>query len=167
MFSTATGDVAEDGKGSRNRPLCRSVSQVHKLARTRSPDGVGRDKRDDGAHEQRAASLFPGSIISDKRYSLNPDRRAATYAGADMALEFFEEGMSRMSGSNWDGAIESFTVAIRLDPQDDGAHNGRGFAYIMKNDYARARANWEKALQINPNNAAARNNLEHLQNEGH
>jgi Flp pilus assembly protein TadD len=46
-------------------------------------------------------------------------------------------------------------------------YNSRGVAYIMKNDYAHARADWEKALQINPNNAAARNNLEHLQNEGH
>jgi Flp pilus assembly protein TadD len=37
----------------------------------------------------------------------------------------------------------------------------------MKEDYASARADWKKALQLNPNHANARNNLEWLQKQGH
>jgi Flp pilus assembly protein TadD len=37
----------------------------------------------------------------------------------------------------------------------------------MKEDYARARADWEKALQLDPNNAVARQNLEVLRKQGH
>jgi Flp pilus assembly protein TadD len=32
--------------------------------------------------------------------------------------------------------------------------------YLMKGDRARARADWSRALEINPNSTAARNNLE-------
>jgi Tfp pilus assembly protein PilF len=37
----------------------------------------------------------------------------------------------------------------------------------MKNDYARARADWEKVLEIDPNNAQARHNLGILQGMGY
>jgi Tfp pilus assembly protein PilF len=47
------------------------------------------------------------------------------------------------------------------------AYNGRGLAHYNKKDYARARADWEKALQIDPHVANARDNLETLPREGH
>jgi cytochrome c-type biogenesis protein CcmH/NrfG len=37
----------------------------------------------------------------------------------------------------------------------------------MKEDYRRARADWEKALQLNPNDATARQNLEVLRGMGY
>ncbi|MDR0629377.1 MAG: tetratricopeptide repeat protein [Treponema sp.] len=40
--------------------------------------------------------------------------------------------------------------------------NNRGSAYYYKKDYARVRADWEKALQLNPNEANERKNLEVL-----
>jgi hypothetical protein len=36
-----------------------------------------------------------------------------------------------------------------------------------KKDYVRARADWEKVLEINPDYAAARRRLEALQREGY
>jgi Flp pilus assembly protein TadD len=59
-----------------------------------------------------------------------------------------------------------YSEAIRLDPNKASAYTGQGIAYYGKEDYARARANWEKALQLNPNDADARNNLEVLRDEG-
>jgi Flp pilus assembly protein TadD len=56
---------------------------------------------------------------------------------------------------------------IRLNPNYAVAYNNRGIAHVMKSDCARARADWEKALQINPNHAGARRNLGVLQSEGH
>jgi tetratricopeptide (TPR) repeat protein len=44
----------------------------------------------------------------------------------------------------------------------------RGLAWYYKKDYPRARADWEKALlQLNPNDANARNNLEVLRRMEH
>jgi Flp pilus assembly protein TadD len=37
----------------------------------------------------------------------------------------------------------------------------------MKEDYSNARADWEQALRLDPNNVDARNNLEVLRKEGH
>jgi cytochrome c-type biogenesis protein CcmH/NrfG len=37
----------------------------------------------------------------------------------------------------------------------------------MSGDYARARADWEKALLFDPNDANARRNLERLRSMGH
>jgi tetratricopeptide (TPR) repeat protein len=42
------------------------------------------------------------------------------------------------------------------------AYVNRVAAYGDKGDYARARTDWEKVLQFNPNHAGALNNLEAL-----
>jgi tetratricopeptide (TPR) repeat protein len=47
------------------------------------------------------------------------------------------------------------------------AYYNRGITYYDKKDYARAHADWEKALQLNPNDANARNNLEVLRGMGY
>jgi tetratricopeptide (TPR) repeat protein len=150
MFSTAAGDVAEDGKGRRNSPFAEAF-----LKYINSPEPLVLMASDvineTMARTNNAQRPFSrGSIISDKRYSLNPDRQAATYAGADMALEFFEEGQSRMSGNTWDGAVESFTVAIRLDPQFTKAYTNRGLAYTNKSDYDRAVADFTESIRLAP-----------------
>ncbi|MDR0601039.1 MAG: tetratricopeptide repeat protein, partial [Treponema sp.] len=56
-----------------------------------------------------------------------------------------------------------YTQAIRLDGADVQAYNNRGHAYYAKKDYARARADWEEALRLEPGNADARDNLEMLE----
>ncbi|MDR1218571.1 MAG: hypothetical protein LBK73_03065 [Treponema sp.] len=38
----------------------------------------------------------------------------------------------------------------------------KGFDFNLLGDYARARADWERVLRINPNHATVRNNLEVL-----
>jgi cytochrome c-type biogenesis protein CcmH/NrfG len=42
-------------------------------------------------------------------------------------------------------------MAIWLNPNDADAYFNRGGAYFMKEDYARARTDWEKMLQLEPN----------------
>jgi tetratricopeptide (TPR) repeat protein len=67
----------------------------------------------------------------------------------------------------YDRAIEDYTAALRIDPNHFGAYLNRGFVYRNKGDYARARADWEKALQIRPNDSTARDNLEVLRGMGY
>jgi tetratricopeptide (TPR) repeat protein len=148
MFSTAAGDVAADGKGSRNSPFAEaflkhidSPEPLVLMASEVISETMARTN-----NTQRPFSR--GSIISDKRYSLNPAEQGATYAGADadrqaatyadadadQALFFFGEAKLRMIGENWDGAFEYFTEAIRLNPQFLQAYGNRGDAYSNKGE---------------------------------
>ena len=60
----------------------------------------------------------------------------------------FNQGIDDFNIGNYDKAIADFTDAIRLDPYDAVAYSNRGITYARKKDYARARADWEKVLQI-------------------
>jgi tetratricopeptide (TPR) repeat protein len=72
---------------------------------------------------------------------------------------------------DYDRAIADYTEALRLLGPGakifDYIYTSRGNAYWGKKDYVRARADYEKALQFDPNNTAARNNLEKLRNMGY
>jgi tetratricopeptide (TPR) repeat protein len=51
-----------------------------------------------------------------------------------------------------------YTKQIRIGPNDVAAYYKRGNACYNKGDYERAIADWERALQIDPNNTATRRN---------
>lgn len=65
-----------------------------------------------------------------------------------------------------DEAIEQENVFISKAPDNktkSDAYNVIGCAYLGKNDLSQAKANFQKALDLNPNNEYARNNLTRLQ----
>jgi tetratricopeptide (TPR) repeat protein len=70
-------------------------------------------------------------------------------------------------GLSLNKAIDDYTQAIRLDPDNAAAYSNRGNAYYGKGDYQRTRADWEQALRLDPNNATARSNLELLRQQGY
>jgi arylsulfatase A-like enzyme/tetratricopeptide (TPR) repeat protein len=47
-------------------------------------------------------------------------------------------------------AMENFNRALEIDPRLFAAYNGRGAAYRFKNQVKKAIADWEKAIEINP-----------------
>jgi lipoprotein NlpI len=63
----------------------------------------------------------------------------------------------RTLGEN-DRAIESYSEAIRLNPNHSAAFNGRGAAYRSKGDYDRAIADYDEAIKLSPRNHEAFNN---------
>jgi Tfp pilus assembly protein PilF len=71
------------------------------------------------------------------------------------------------------GLITAVMVIMAIEPlenadtNDAKAHLELGIAYGSKGDYARAGADWEKALQLDPNHTDARNNLEALRSMGY
>ena len=58
----------------------------------------------------------------------------------------------------YDWAIADFTQAIRLDPTNTRAYNGRGTTYHDKGDYDRAIADYTQAIRLDTNYADAYNN---------
>lgn len=62
----------------------------------------------------------------------------------------------------YDDAVTAFKRATSLNSRFDDAFNNLGIAYESKGDTAQAIANCKKALQINPNNKLAKDNLARL-----
>eukprot|EP00761_Pharyngomonas_kirbyi_P009358 gb/GECH01009374.1/.p1 GENE.gb/GECH01009374.1/~~gb/GECH01009374.1/.p1 ORF type:complete len:252 (+),score=24.63 gb/GECH01009374.1/:1-756(+) len=55
-------------------------------------------------------------------------------------------------------AIEDYTKAIQLNPENVAAYNNRGFAYRKVNQYDKAINDYSKALEIQPDNVKTYNN---------
>jgi Flp pilus assembly protein TadD len=69
--------------------------------------------------------------------------------------------MGRKLESNryYDETIADYTRAIKNNPNDAETYCNRGIAYWTKRDKSRAREDWKKALEIDPNNESARKYL--------
>jgi tetratricopeptide (TPR) repeat protein len=52
-------------------------------------------------------------------------------------------------------AIQDYTQAIELDPEDATAYSNRGLAYADSHDYARAIQDYDRAIELDPEDAAA------------
>ena len=60
-----------------------------------------------------------------------------------------------MHQNELDSAVEGYTKAIALDPQDAEAYGNRGHAYYDKGDYDRAIADYDQAIALDPQDAEA------------
>jgi len=61
-----------------------------------------------------------------------------------------------------DQAVDRLKAAVKADPSFAAAHNNLGVAYEGKRDRAAARAEYQKAVELDPNNKSARANLDRL-----
>ena len=74
------------------------------------------------------------------------------------ANEWFAKGYQHDLNKDYDKAIEAYTWAIALDPNDALSYNSRGYAYGKKGQYDRALEDFNEALALNPNSAKVYNN---------
>jgi len=65
-------------------------------------------------------------------------------------------GKAALDRRNWDKALADFTEIIRRFPNYAEAYSYRAQAYFSKRKYKEAREDVDKALQLNPNNQAAK-----------
>ena len=72
----------------------------------------------------------------------------ATSLDPTSALAFYARGRAEFQLKQYDEAVESFTIAIRLDPKRVAAYDGRGSAYKAKGDEEHARADFAEALRV-------------------
>jgi len=64
----------------------------------------------------------------------------------------------RSSINRYEQAIEDFSKAIELNPNDAVAYYNRGLAYAKLNEHERAIEYYGKAIKLNPNDAKAYGN---------
>jgi serine/threonine protein kinase/Flp pilus assembly protein TadD len=94
---------------------------------------------------------------------LNSDELSAkSHAGAipeetipKLYYLFAYRGFCFASGGNDDRAIQDYTEALRLQPQDESALVNRGVLFSHKANYDRALRDFTEAIQLNPRDARA------------
>jgi tetratricopeptide (TPR) repeat protein len=65
------------------------------------------------------------------------------------------QGTADFKAGDYDSAVARYSEAIRLDPKNNVAFDGRGMAYEGKGDYDRAIADQSEALRLDPNDVFA------------
>jgi len=71
-----------------------------------------------------------------------------------------EFGIAVAQRGLWREAIYRFERAAQTDPTYAAAHNNLGIGYEHEGDLDKARAAYEKALELEPNNALIKQNYE-------
>lgn len=65
------------------------------------------------------------------------------------AKNFYRQGIDRMMINDYQGAISSFTSAIKINPQYAEAYNDRGWAENYLHLYSKAIVDYTKAISLN------------------
>lgn len=71
-------------------------------------------------------------------------------------------GVARKNKGDLDGAIQDYTEAIRLNPDNDPAYNNRGVARKNKVDLDGAIQDFTEAIRLKPDDVDAKLNLQRL-----
>ncbi len=72
-----------------------------------------------------------------------------TLVFAQSSKQYMKAGDEFLRKMSFDDAIEQFTKAIELDPDDDKAYIQRALAYIQLNDFEKASLDFDRALVFN------------------
>lgn len=77
-------------------------------------------------------------------------------------------GACEFNQGNNDNAEKDWLQVVALDPKQAEAHYGLGFVYLSKNppDKAKANAEWQKVIDIDPTSALAKTVSTHMQQAG-
>ena len=74
-------------------------------------------------------------------------------------------GLTYIDTQQYDKAIDDFTIVIEIRGWDKGdaeAYNNRGVAYAKKGEIEKARQDYQRAVELNPESELYRNNLDGL-----
>ena len=74
------------------------------------------------------------------------------------ASEYYEHGNRALQRREYQAAINDYTRAIALDPDDAFAYNNRGLAYGNIDDFQAAIRDYDKAIALDPDDAEVYNN---------
>ena len=67
--------------------------------------------------------------------------------------EYIDLGDAALEVDNYDKAIDYFTQAIKMDPDDAYSYSGRGEAYFWLDNYEKSIADYTQAIKIDPYDA--------------
>lgn len=117
--------------------LCALVSVM--LAATPGFGASRRDRADCDKVTEETAMAACERVINDRRES----KRNRSDA-------FVNRGLLRFGTRDFDPAIADFTEAIRLNPKNARAYQGRGAAWLLKKEIDRAIADFGVAIRLDP-----------------
>lgn len=109
--------------------------------------------------------LFSQSLFSDSRASeassaeqTNSANLQIDEAAIKASKDFYRQGDKFYGQKKYDKAIEAYTKAVELNPNDSGAYNNRGIVYHLTSEFEKAIADYTKAAELNPYHFSAYNN---------
>ncbi len=76
----------------------------------------------------------------------------------DRGSSLLKSGFMKADSGDYDGAIEDFTMAIEINPEDSIAYNNRAIAYHNLGDFSKAIKDYTQLIKLNEQNAMAYNN---------
>jgi len=91
----------------------------------------------------KAVENYRKALELDNNYASVFNNIGSLYLAVYLGNKKKDEGVYRL-------AMENFNRALEIDPRLFAAYNGRGAAYQFKNQGKKAIADWEKAIEINP-----------------
>lgn len=76
----------------------------------------------------------------------------AIYIAFDIrrSISYYNRGTALMTKGDYDGAIQCFDKAIKVEPEFSEAYCHRGLSYYEKGNQDRALADFDKAIELNP-----------------
>lgn len=66
------------------------------------------------------------------------------------AVEFKDRGNQHLQKGEYDQAIEAYTKAIEINPNDHVFYSNRSAAYLSKGDAASALSDADSVIRVNP-----------------
>lgn len=109
-----------------------------------------------GVDAPAPANSAVNAPVSETNSSVNtqPIDDAAIRASKD----FYRDAENFYKQKKYDRAIETYTRAIQLNPNDYALYNNRGAAFYATGEFQKAIADYTKALELNPYHFSAYNN---------
>jgi tetratricopeptide (TPR) repeat protein len=101
------------------------------------------------AHVQRAGSERDAQAVSNEMWELWTDAPDAH------AQELLDEGMSRRTSYDLEGAVTAFDALTEYCPDYAEGYNQRAFVNFIRQDYAAALPDLERALALSPRHLGA------------
>jgi serine/threonine protein kinase len=100
------------------------------------------------------------SSVSDSAGANQSNAAAAAPDDAEIraAREFHKQADDLYAKKRYEKAIETYTLAIELNPNDYALYNNRGAAYHADGEFQKAIADYTKAAELNPYHFSAYNN---------
>ena len=98
------------------------------------------------------ASIIRLIVVFRQRTEPNAGARACR--NPQLAHEYSRRGHAKREQGDFDGAIDDFSLAIAVDPNDVDHYFFRGVARHFKGDLDAAIVDFDRAIALDPNDAA-------------
>jgi predicted Zn finger-like uncharacterized protein len=124
--------------------------------------------------EQQAATasqetFSPNDIREESAPTLSSSEKSQQGAAAprkrDPVRALLDKGVEYLENAQFNNATEAFNEVIRLEPSGSDGYFGLGLVYEQKGEMTKAIDAYKKAVEVNPDDSAAQENLKAAQKQ--